>query len=204
MPSFSRMNQRQPLIYDTAMSPNIESFGSVMLYWNSIFHTIKTVNREVSKLLWRFFEIFLTCQMLFPADLGQLLSKYPITNQDDRANRRQNNDSRDYLYAAILFRLAEAIDEVSSTRSYDVERHRAASNRSEQILSSNIPNIKIPAYNDTVIQYPKLGPLQKFKEDELERYSRTNSILKSLQCVLAPTKWRKHSSRQKAHHTHPL
>ena len=126
----------------------------------------------------------------FPADLGQLLSKYPIADQDDRANRRQNNDSRDYLYAAILFRLAEAIDEASSTRSYDVEKHRAASNRFEQILSSNIPDIKIPAYNDTVIQYPKLGPLQKFKEDELERYSRTNSILKPLQCVLAPTKWR--------------
>ena len=51
-------------------------------------------------------------------------------------------------------------------------------------------SIKIPAFNDTVIQYPKLDLLQSFKEDELERYSRTNSILKSLQCVLAPTKWR--------------
>jgi hypothetical protein len=47
----------------------------------------------------------------------------------------------------------------------------------------------LPRVDFTVLTYPELGPLVSSGEIELERYSRANAILKSLGCVLAPTKW---------------
>ena len=39
------------------------------------------------------------------------------------------------------------------------------------------------------VEPPKLGPFAEFNECRMERYSRTNAILRSITCSIAPIKW---------------
>ena len=45
--------------------------------------------------------------------------------------------------------------------------------------------------------YPLLGPLVKLGESPLEQYSRVYTVLKSLQTIIMPTKWKEAFSGNK-------
>ena len=114
----------------------------------------------------------------FPREKEKWDTMYPISEDPSRETRKRNNDNRIYRYAIILFRLCQ-----------DLERKDLYEDLDDSILQvfEKKLGVKLPDLSPNIV-WPILGLLDK--EESLERYSRVNGILKSLQTTLAPTKWK--------------
>lgn len=129
-------------------------------------------------------------EAVFGADHATLIQMYPVAAENgDRAARIQSNLNRDYIYAGVLYHLNAAIEVTSTMDSKELASLQVTSSKKfeKEVMSKGF---RIPNFDVATVQYPVLGPLAEFGEDKLERYSRVNALLKSLQCALAPTKWK--------------
>lgn len=109
-----------------------------------------------------------------------------------------------YMYLGILFHMTSSIEVLQPPAGFDKKKARSAF---QTILA---PNASLPRLNGMIttpslglqfesseclpwtagpITPPALGPLTSFGKCGLERFSKTNAILRSIACVLAPTQW---------------
>lgn len=123
----------------------------------------------------------------FPRQIDAMRAKYPVENVTDNQTLDQN---RDYIYATILLRLAEDIENLSTHSTPDINKQQQSTKRFELEAGLNIDNFKLPEFEFVDTRFPTLGPIEGLEEHQLEKYSRVNVLLKSLQTVLAPTKWK--------------
>lgn len=128
----------------------------------------------------RFIKDINDVDQLFPADIDQLTEKYPIDATQDNETRKNNQD---HIYATVLFRLSKEIAAMFVSPRTNTTEQEEASNRFESRFQFTIPKFDLE-----VVPLPNLGPRMEFEEAELERYSRVNVLIKSLQTFLMPTK----------------
>ncbi|KAI9790557.1 MAG: hypothetical protein M1816_005064 [Peltula sp. TS41687] len=121
----------------------------------------------------------------FPADLKTAEAKYPLVSVSTRlsltsAQKKANKSSSEYIYATILYRLAEMIENPPfMTVDERQSRQEAALHEFESTI---LANARVPQFDiSTGLGLPTLGPLTEFGEDRLEKYNRS---------VLAPSRWK--------------
>ena len=127
-------------------------------------------------------------QVSFSDTIEALLAKYLIIISSDWIIRKQTNMNWDYIYAGILYHLMEVIEVTASDdRSYQeiVKSYKATTDKFESCF-----RVTLPTFNVLFIQYPDLGSKQELEEIEMKRYSWANAVLKSLQNLLSPMKWK--------------
>ncbi len=90
--------------------------------------------------------------------------------------------NRNHIYAGILYFLSKDLSNL--TRFSDAECD-AIKHDFERLLPSGC---KLPQFDRNQVTSPTLGPLAG--EHPIERYSRVNILLRSIQNVLAPSRWR--------------
>lgn len=171
-------------------------FHPITLYWYASFHLIcsgrgakiaMTILRDRRD------------RSCLGGNLPELLSNFPIATEVlSREQKTIDNGNRDhvyagifyhtsvhldraYIYAGILYHMANSIENLDPPAGYDPISIIAAFNT--QLSTGTVPEVI-----GTVVK-PKLGPFIHLQECELERYSRVNALLKSLQHSLAPSKW---------------
>ncbi len=162
-------------------------FSAIVLEWYLCYH--KYCQARSIKIPLALLRDLPDLPSAFPKSTKDLLNYYPIVEPETRDNRKDNTQNRDYIYAGILYNLANLIDQARASYVFDPAVHKDISNRFEKAFDK-ITDFKIPAFDPSKIQFPILGPRPEFEEHVLERYSRVNAVIKSLQVVLAPTKWR--------------
>ena len=116
----------------------------------------------------------------FSTDVKNLLIKYSITILINQASRSQSNINYNYIYVSILYCLEQKIDQNYVTSCLKYEK---ASHKFEADLK-----ITLPVFNIFIIIYPQLDPFDNLEEIEMEKYSRLNAVLKSLQNLLSLSK----------------
>jgi hypothetical protein len=120
----------------------------------------------------------------FPATEEGILAKYP---QDESVNQSDKSMHKHYVYAAMLFRYAQ---EIEATKSVPLEQQAAQ----QQLYESNFTALHaengyiIPKFEISGIRYPSLGPHQALEEDELEKFNRANTLIRSLDAI-CNSKW---------------
>lgn len=130
----------------------------------------------------RMIECSSNCEDNFPADPNAMLAKYL---PDADANPR-SHAFRDSIYATVIYRLAETIEAMPSMSVQELtDRHAQASSKFEAVFNT----FTLPTFDITTLRYPQLGPFHDIGEIDLEKYSRVNALLKSLQSAIAPSRW---------------
>jgi hypothetical protein len=109
--------------------------------------------------------------------MQQLLLMYTSDAEETTLN------DRDFILAGVIYHPSEAIDiskdATPENPPYQIDR---------QIIKAfeDKHKVKIPEFDRKSIVPPTLGPIAKYKEDLMERYSRTFVILKTVQNMLSP------------------
>jgi hypothetical protein len=113
----------------------------------------------------------------FKDNMQQLLLMYTSDAEETTLN------DRDFILAGVIYHPSEAIDiskdATPENPPYQIDR---------QIIKAfeDKHKVKIPEFDRKSIVPPTLGPIAKYKEDLMERYSRTFVILKTVQNMLSP------------------
>lgn len=129
------------------------------------------------------FAILQSCdRTIFGAGLEELLTNFPtVEDAKDPEAIAEHNRAKDHRYAGILHLMSEDLKDFGA-KTYNVATIQ------EQFQALLPPGCTVPTFNISDVEPPGLGPFEG--EDELERFSRVNALLKSLQCVMAPSRWR--------------
>ena len=81
--------------------------------------------------------------------------------------------------------------------SVNPKKQKAVSERFVETMRKKQQSFKMPEFDLTDVKFPQLGPLTELEKHPLERYSCVNIIIKSLQSMLAPSKYYKVFSPKK-------
>ena len=166
-------------------------FSTPVLKWYMVFH--RFCRKRLFKNALKQLRDMENLNEAFPVQPEHLLEKYPVISLETRDNKEMNNDFRDYIYAGLIYRLTCEIESLSTPpiQPLDPRVHRDFSYQFEKMINDegSISDFRMPSFNVEAVILPILGPLPEVNESILEKYSRANMIMKSLQYQLAPTKW---------------
>jgi hypothetical protein len=115
------------------------------------------------------------------------MEKYPIVEnpRKDHNIKIINNNHVDYIYASVLYWLADDLEKQSQDTAESLksscEKFSVAIGRSNP---TPLSLFTIPPYDPATIEHPNMGPLKEFGEAILEKYCRVNALLKSFQNVM--------------------
>lgn len=159
-------------------------FCGPVLHWYTVFS--KNINNRPSSYAFQLLCDLSAISDKFGSDAETLLQKYPIVpNTTNRVERQQNKGNYDYIYAGIIFHLANDIEKVNTDGTLLIQaRDQDAVKAFEEMVQ-----VTIPLFEPHSIVPPVLGPRADLEEDVMEKYSRAYTVLKSLQTITAQSKW---------------
>jgi hypothetical protein len=121
------------------------------------------------------------------------MEKFPIIENpgNNRSTKIVNNGHVDYIYAGVLYWLADDLEKQSQATA---ESLKSSYEKFSVAIGKSNPTplslFTIPPYDPATIEHPNMGPLKEFGEAILEKYCRVNALLKSFQNVTGISKWR--------------
>ena len=125
----------------------------------------------------------------FGTNAQESVDKYPLTNIQNRTSRQEFKHHREWIHAGVLYHLMVAIERLPTMSHQELHAKQVTfSDKFEMEYKSH--GFRIPSCDPTTVLFPVLGPRTELGEDVGEKYSRVNALLKSSQCVVAPTKWK--------------
>ena len=115
-------------------------------------------------------------------DVEDLITKYPLVEELIKEDKTLNNERQDIIFAGILYHMAEALKVPPTFSHEETETIRA------EFAKFLPPKAEIPEIDYDTINFPEMGPLEF--ETSMEVYNRVYCILKSIECVVAGSRWK--------------
>ena len=176
------------LKYTSVEKFSVFRFHVVMLHWYIIYDEL--AKNKNFRNAFDFIKNVEYSDTTFFKSMKKFKIQYFIVIENEKIDKQLTKFNVDYIYVAVLFHLINDIE------------NRFRNNKSEQDvihLVFQIKFVKKKLSNIEIIDFEWLILNSLLKKNDLKRYSKTNVIIKSLQCFLSSFKWKHIFVKAKIH-----